>query len=337
MRKATRMRLDGTLTKLRGVVEDCLAKHLHSSAVFFADKLVSMSGGDWDDVFLFAQALFVGKHYRRALTVMRRAGFVGGCRGGIGSGGGGFGGRVGGSGDGGGGGGEEGGGGGGGGLRFKHLAAQCLAAVKEWDECLAVLGDGERDEDDEEAERRDEEEEAEGMFEGGDGGGVGGRGRAGGQRGRRRGGGSSVSYGGFAARGGPTGSRLNLGGDDDDNDDVDDDDDEEDVNGGAGGGGGGDINGARSGSVSITSSLSLLRGKVHEALENRPLAQHWYKSALAADPFCYEAFEALISNHMLTAEEERSLLASLRFKPRDEWLLFLYGTMVGSEGQARTW
>ena len=48
----------------------------------------------------------------------------------------------------------------GGGLRFKHLAAQCLAAVKEWDECLAVLGDGERDEDDEEAEKRDEEEAA---------------------------------------------------------------------------------------------------------------------------------------------------------------------------------
>jgi hypothetical protein len=38
----------------------------------------------------------------------------------------------------------------------------------------------------------------------------------------------------------------------------------------------------------------------NEALENRPLAQHWYKAALASDPFCFEAFEALITNHMLT-------------------------------------
>jgi hypothetical protein len=70
--------IDGTLMKLRGVVEDCLAKHLNSSAVFFADKLVSMSGGDRDDVFLYAQALYVGRHYRRALTVMRREGLIGG-------------------------------------------------------------------------------------------------------------------------------------------------------------------------------------------------------------------------------------------------------------------
>lgn len=27
-------------------------------------------------------------------------------------------------------------------LRFKHLAARCLAECKEWEECLNVLGDG---------------------------------------------------------------------------------------------------------------------------------------------------------------------------------------------------
>ena len=67
--------------------------------------------------------------------------------------------------------------------------------------------------------------------------------------------------------------------------------------------------------MSLTAALSLLRGKVHEALENRPLAQHWYKSALAADPFCYEAYEALITNHMLTAEEVESLQLQLHSLP----------------------
>ena len=49
-----------------------LEKHLDDSAVFFADKLVSMSGDgdarDPDDLFLYCQAL-AGKHHRRALTV----------------------------------------------------------------------------------------------------------------------------------------------------------------------------------------------------------------------------------------------------------------------------
>ncbi len=30
-------------------------------------------------------------------------------------------------------------------LRFRYLAAKCLAEVKEWDECLSLLGDGEMD------------------------------------------------------------------------------------------------------------------------------------------------------------------------------------------------
>jgi anaphase-promoting complex subunit 6 len=117
-----------TLEKLRSVVRDCLEKHLDDSAVFFADKLVSMSGDgeakDPDDLFLYCQALFAGKHHRRALTVMRGAGLVDG-----------------------------------GDVpardvpavrknapRFRLLAARCLAATREWDECLAALGDGESSE-----------------------------------------------------------------------------------------------------------------------------------------------------------------------------------------------
>mgnify|MGYP001985376239 CR=1 FL=1 len=116
-----------TLEKLRSVVRDCLEKHLDDSAVFFADKLVSMSGDgdarDPDDLFLYCQALFAGKHHRRALTVMRGEGLVDG-----------------------------------GDVpardvpavrknapRFRLLAARCLAATREWDECLAALGDGDEE------------------------------------------------------------------------------------------------------------------------------------------------------------------------------------------------
>ena len=65
-----------TLAKLRGVARDCLDKHLVDSAVFFADKLVSASDGDADDVYLYCEALFAGKHHRRALTAMRREGLL---------------------------------------------------------------------------------------------------------------------------------------------------------------------------------------------------------------------------------------------------------------------
>ena len=214
-----------TLEKLRSVVRDCLEKHLDDSAVFFADKLVSMSGDgeakDPDDLFLYCQALFAGKHHRRALTVMRGAGLVDGgdnpardvpaVRKNA--------------------------------PRFRLLAARCLAATREWDECLAALGDGESSEI------------------------------------------SEIS----AA------------------------DDEESV--------------TKTKKISHASAMSLLRAQAHEALENRPLARRWYVAALEADPFCYAALEALLSNHALSAEEERGLIGSLAFDPEDEWLRFLYTSM----------
>lgn len=32
-------------------------------------------------------------------------------------------------------------------VRFRYLAAKCLAEVQQWDECLTLLGDGEFDDD----------------------------------------------------------------------------------------------------------------------------------------------------------------------------------------------
>lgn len=40
---------------LRALVQDCIAKHLYDTAVFFADKLVSLTSYGAGDVFLLAQ------------------------------------------------------------------------------------------------------------------------------------------------------------------------------------------------------------------------------------------------------------------------------------------
>ena len=47
--------------------------------------------------------------------------------------------------------------------------------------------------------------------------------------------------------------------------------------------------------ISYYSALSLLRGKVYDALENHGRAVKWYQAALKADPFCYEAFQVISS------------------------------------------
>lgn len=53
----------------------------------------------------------------------------------------------------------------------------------------------------------------------------------------------------------------------------------------------------------INSSICLLRGKIYDAMDNRPLATSSYKEALKLDVYCFEAFDLLTSHHMLTAQE----------------------------------
>lgn len=43
------------LERLRALVHDCVAKHMYASAVFFADKVLALSGDCAQDVFLLAQ------------------------------------------------------------------------------------------------------------------------------------------------------------------------------------------------------------------------------------------------------------------------------------------
>lgn len=49
--------------------------------------------------------------------------------------------------------------------------------------------------------------------------------------------------------------------------------------------------------------MYLLRGKVHEAMDNRLPAIEDYKMALKLDIYCNEAFELLVRHEMLTPEE----------------------------------
>ncbi len=47
--------------RLRSLVHDCLAKHMYEAAAFFADKLVTLSRGAPQDVYILAQVLSWGR------------------------------------------------------------------------------------------------------------------------------------------------------------------------------------------------------------------------------------------------------------------------------------
>ncbi|KAK3256966.1 hypothetical protein CYMTET_33925 [Cymbomonas tetramitiformis] len=93
------------LKKLRSIVQDCLSKHLYSSAIFFADKLVTLSEGAPGDVYLLAEGYYMNKQYRRVLLLLRGQNLLNAN------------------------------------MHFRYLAAKCLAECMEWDECLATLGE----------------------------------------------------------------------------------------------------------------------------------------------------------------------------------------------------
>ncbi|KAK2638745.1 hypothetical protein Ddye_026540 [Dipteronia dyeriana] len=200
------------IEKLRGVVRDCVSKHLYSSAIFFADKVAALTN-DPADVYMQAQALFLGRHYRRAFHLLNASQIV--LRD----------------------------------LRFRYLAAKCLEELKEWDQCLSMLGEAKVDDDGNVYDTKD----------------------------------SNVMY-------------------------LDKDGEDREIN--------------------ISSAICFLRGKAYEALENRAQARQWYKAAIKADPLCYEALECLIENHMLTCEEETSLLSSLEFGTEDGWLSSFYSCLI---------
>ncbi|KAJ8755562.1 hypothetical protein K2173_022141 [Erythroxylum novogranatense] len=199
------------IEKLRGVVRDCVSKHLYSSAIFFADKVAALTN-DPADIYMQAQALFLGRHYRRAFHLLNASKIV--LRD----------------------------------LRFRYLAAKCLEELKEWDECLSMLGESKVDEHGNVYDTKDYND----MY-------------------------------------------------------LDKDGEDREIN--------------------ISSAICFLRGRAYEALENRTQARQ-YKAAIKADPLCYEAFECLVENQMLTCEEEASLVSTLQFGPSEAWLSSFYSCLI---------
>ncbi|KAG8037704.1 hypothetical protein G9C98_005915 [Cotesia typhae] len=63
----------------------------------------------------------------------------------------------------------------------------------------------------------------------------------------------------------------------------------------------------------VQSAIFYVKGRVHEATDNRSVAADCYKQALLCDVYSYQAFEALVQNQMLSAAEEKELLDTLPF------------------------
>jgi len=80
----------------------------------------------------------------------------------------------------------------------------------------------------------------------------------------------------------------------------------------------------------MASVFALLRGKVYEVTENQENALIWYEKAVQLDPYCHEALDRLIGNHLLTLEKEVSLLESLHLHEEDEWLRHLYAAKLAA-------
>lgn len=85
--------------------------------------------------------------------------------------------------------------------------------------------------------------------------------------------------------------------------------------------------------VNVVASLALLMGETLEAIGNRENATVYFRIALRCDVHCSEAFFHLFDKQMLSAQEEKELLASLDFSADEmELLELLYRTRVGKVG-----
>lgn len=60
-----------TLRQLRSLVHDCLAKHMYDAAVFFADKLVTLTDHAPAEVYTLAQGFYCSGQHRRCLHLLR--------------------------------------------------------------------------------------------------------------------------------------------------------------------------------------------------------------------------------------------------------------------------
>ncbi|XP_078177095.1 anaphase promoting complex 6 isoform X1 [Carex rostrata] len=96
--------------RLRAIVRDCIGRHEYASATFYAGR-VALATADPLDIYMEAQALLLAGHHRRALHLLTSSPPL---------------------------------------LRdprFRCLAAKCLEELKEWHDCLTMLGEAKVDDD----------------------------------------------------------------------------------------------------------------------------------------------------------------------------------------------
>jgi len=85
----------------------------------------------------------------------------------------------------------------------------------------------------------------------------------------------------------------------------------------------------------VASVFALLRGKVYEVTENQENALVWYEKAVQLDPYCYEALDRLVGNHLHTVDKEVALLGNLQLHEEDEWLRHLYAAKLAAMGNTQ--
>mmetsp|Transcript_147038 Transcript_147038/g.273812 ORF Transcript_147038/g.273812 Transcript_147038/m.273812 type:complete len:563 (-) Transcript_147038:127-1815(-) len=190
--------IDSICSRLRKLIQESFQKHLYPTAIFYADKLVSLSHEADQDLYTLAECFFKNREYRRVLHLLKKHSEITGC--------------------------DE---------RLKLLAAQSLMECRDWDECLRYLEDN------------------------------------------------------TSADGSSSDKKM-------------------------------------------ASVFALLRGKVYEVTENQENALIWYEKAVQFDPYCHEALDRLIGNHLLTLEKEATLLEGLKLHEEDEWLRHLYAAKLAA-------
>ncbi|CAK0895839.1 unnamed protein product [Prorocentrum cordatum] len=97
--------VDSICRRLRGLVQEAFQRHLYTTAVFYADKLVSLKH-EPEDLYTLAECYYKNGEHRRVLHLLKKHGEV--TRGDA---------------------------------RLKLLAVQSLMEAKDWDECLRYLED----------------------------------------------------------------------------------------------------------------------------------------------------------------------------------------------------
>ncbi|KAG7786273.1 hypothetical protein KL910_004306 [Ogataea haglerorum] len=85
------------------------------------------------------------------------------------------------------------------------------------------------------------------------------------------------------------------------------------------------------GGVKLEASMCYLRGLAYSKQNNFDRAKECYKEAVLVDVKCFEAFNELISNHLMSPDEEWELLSELNFDDADnnnELVKLLYTTRL---------